>query len=186
MLEGKNIILRPLEAEDLIQMKEWRNSEQLRPNTREFRPLNDVNQLEWFESLVGSNDIMFAIDGINKSTTRTEGDYNFYRLIGCCGLTYIDWKNGNAEISLYIGRKSKKEKLQAVEAMNILLKYGFKELRLHRLYVVVFEYNDKNLELVKECKFKSEGKHIDARYFDGTYHNEMLFYMLEDDFKWKK
>ena len=176
MLEGKNVKLRPLEAGDLLELKNWRNSQDLRPNFREFRPINRNNQQEWFESLGDSDDIMFAIDKVKNNVS--------VELIGCCGLTYIDWKNGNAEISLYIGKQDGKEKIHAVEAMNILLKYGFKDLRLHRLYVVVFEYNDKNLELVKECKFKSEGKHIDARYFDGRYHNEMLFYMLEDNFKW--
>ena len=174
MLEGKNVILRPLEVEDLTQLKHWRNSTKLRPNMREFRPLNDTNQQRWFESLEDSSLIMFAIDSVKEE------------LVGCCGLTYIDWKNGNAEISLYIGKEDGEEKTWAIEAMNILLRYGFKDLRLHRLYASAFEYNEKNLELAKECKFKSEGKHMDSRYFDGKYHNEMLFYMLEEDFKWKK
>jgi RimJ/RimL family protein N-acetyltransferase len=51
MLEGKNVVLRPLETEDLEQLKKWRNSKELRPNFREFRPLNNLDQQEWFKSL---------------------------------------------------------------------------------------------------------------------------------------
>jgi len=141
MLNGKNVVLRPLEREDLIQLKHWRNSEELRPNTREFRPLNDVNQQRWFESLEDSSLIMFAIENTNEE------------LVGCCGLTYIDWKNGNAEISIYIGKQDGDEKICTVEAMNILLRYGFRDLRFHRLYVIVFEYNKKNIELADNCGF---------------------------------
>ena len=90
MIEGKHVNLRALEKEDLEILKIWRNDRRTRIHTREYRLLNMINQYDWFESLHKQNPpsaIMFGIE--NKKR----------KLIGVCGLVYIDWKNRHAEIS---------------------------------------------------------------------------------------
>ena len=84
LLEGKLVKFRSLEREDLEKLRDWRNSKYVKRTTREYRLLSMFNQKAWFESLHKQNppqDIMFGIT--NKKN----------KLIGVCGLTYIDWKN---------------------------------------------------------------------------------------------
>ena len=127
MINEKSISLRSLEFEDLSKLRDWRNMEHVKKSTREYRLLNMINQKKWFESIhnTSSNTIMFGI--INNK-----------KLIGVTGLTYIDWKNRNSEISIYFSTKNWQTKPEANEVINLIMEYGFEELNLNRLYVEIF------------------------------------------------
>ena len=170
MLKCKNIILRQIEESDLKSFRDWRNSDIIRPNLREYRPLNMINQKTWFESLSSSNNIMFSI-------------YCNSNLIGCCGLTYIDWKNGNAEISIYLGESQWQKKGYASKSVQLLLEYGFNELRLHRIFVTIFEYNIESIKLFEKNGFQYEGTHHEARYWNGSYHNEIMYSIIKNEYE---
>ena len=90
MIEGKYVNLRALEEKDLELLKKWRNDKKTRVHTREYRLLNMINQYEWFESIHKQNPPSSIMFGIQNQKSK---------LIGVCGLTYIDWKNRHAEIS---------------------------------------------------------------------------------------
>jgi hypothetical protein len=62
MLEGKYVELRQIEESDLPNLRDWRNSPYIRAYTREYRPLNMLNQKRWFESLLtDQSKIMFCL-----------------------------------------------------------------------------------------------------------------------------
>lgn len=149
MIFGKSVNLRSLEERDLNDLKKWRNLPQTRIHTREFRLLNMINQKSWFESLHTQNPpkyIMFGVENTNG------------KLIGVCGLTYIDWKNRHAEISIILSLKNWQKLKQAKETVNLLQNYGFGELNLHRLWVEIFETAPENIKLFQSLNFKFEGK----------------------------
>lgn len=100
MLEGKYVKLRQIEEFDLAKLRDWANSPYIRAYTREYRPLNMLNQKRWFESLfTNRSNIMFAIEKKDDK-----------EIIGCCGLTHINWKEGHGEVSIYIGEQKWQEK----------------------------------------------------------------------------
>lgn len=170
MIEGNLVNLRALEREDLKQLRDWRNSLYIRAHTREYRLLNMENQRQWFESLVNDrNNIMFGI--VTK-------DGN---LMGVCGLTFIDWKNRNAEVSIYLGEKKWQRKGHASDALNTLIRYAFLELGLHRIYAIIFEYNKASIKFFGKNGFKFEGRHRDARYWNGEYHDELIYGLLKGE-----
>ena len=172
MLEGKNVELRQIEESDLPKLRDWRNSPYIRAYTREYRPLNILNQKKWFESLfTDQSNIMFAI--------KKKGDVE---IIGCCGLTYINWKEGHGEISIYIGEEKWQEKGYATDALQLLLKYGFGELRLHRIYAIIFEYNEASIKFFEKNGFVFEGRHREARFWDGKFHDELVYGMLDREY----
>ena len=141
MFEGKSVSLRALEKEDLEILKEWRNSKHVRKSTREYKLLNMINQKNWFESIHQLNpprEIMFGI--LNKRK----------KLIGVTGLTYIDWKNRNSEISIYFSTNNWQTKSEAKEVINLIVEYGFEELNLHRLYVEIFSLMKENIKLFSQ------------------------------------
>jgi len=166
MLEGKTVGLRQIEEDDLEQFRDWRNSYINRQYFRECKPLNMINQKKWFESLSSSNHVMFSIES-KKGV-----------LLGCCGLMYIDWKNGQAELSMYIGDEKNKGKYEP-EVISLLVKYGFKEMRLHRIFSTLFSYNKEGIELIKSLGFTLDGKHREARFWNGEYHDELIYSVLD-------
>ena len=172
MIEGKYVDLRQVEEPDLPKLRDWANSPYIRAYTREYRPLNILNQKKWLEYLfTDQSNIMFAIE---KKEDK--------EVIGCCGLTYINWKEGHGEVSIYIGDQNWQEKGYATDALQLLLKYGFCELRLHRIYAIIFGYNEASIKFFEKNRFKLEGRHREARFWDGKFHDELVYGMLEDEY----
>ena len=59
MFEGKFVILRALEKEDLTSLKEWRNSLHVRKSTREYKLLNMINQKKTYHQRRAHNNYNF-------------------------------------------------------------------------------------------------------------------------------
>ena len=167
--------LRQIEESDLPKLRDWRNSPYIRAYTREYRPLNMLNQKRWFDSLIIDQlNVMFIIEEKNSNET-----------IGCCGLTHINWKEGHGEVSIYIGEQKWQEKGYASDALQLLLRYGFCELRLHRIYAIIFEYNEASIKFFEKNGFKFEGKHREARFWNGKFHDELVYGMLDYEYSGK-
>ena len=174
MFEGKFVTLRALEKDDLPSLKEWRNSLHVRKSTREYKLLNMINQKNWFESIHQSNppkDIMFGI--LNKRK----------KLIGVTGLTYIDWKNRNSEISIYFSTENWQVKPEAKELINLVMEYGFEELNLNRLYVEIFTLMKENIKLFTKMKFIKEGQLREKIWRENKWWDTLIFSKLAKEYK---
>lgn len=172
MIEGNLVRLRSVERKDLKRLRDWRNNPDVKKFTREHRELSMQNQLQWLESLArDKNTIMFAVE-------TKKG-----KLIGCTGLTYIDWKNRKAEVSIYIGDKNYKGKGYGTDTLKRLMKYGFEELNLHMLFGEIFEYNKANMRLFEKCGFKRDGILRHRLYRDWKYWNSIFYSVLEGEWK---
>ena len=173
MLKGKLVELCQIEESDLAKFRDWRNSSFVRNYVREYRPLNMQNQKQWFESLTNDrSNIMFAIHGIVIGET-----------IGGCGLTYINWKEGHGEVSICLGDTEWQGKGYAGEALDILIKYGFEELRLHRICAIIYSYNELSIKLFEKHGFHFEGLQREARFWNGKFHDEKIYGILDYEYK---
>lgn len=176
MFQGKYVNLRPLEEEDLKLLRDWRNSKDVRKTTREYRLLNMINQKKWFESIHTENPpkhIMFGVENKNKKN-----------LTGVTGLTYIDWKNKHAEISIYLSSKNWQKTKEAKDTVNTIIEYGFEELNLHRLWVEIFQISKENIELFEQLKFVKEGILRDKVWRQGKWWNSILYSKLSTEYKY--
>jgi RimJ/RimL family protein N-acetyltransferase len=172
MLEGKYVNLRALEEQDLEIIKHWRNNKHIKKVTREYRLLNMINQKTWFESIHKNNpprEIMFGI--INKKN----------KLIGVCGLTYIDWKNRNSEISLYLAQMHWQKTKEIRDVLNILMKYAFDELGLHRLWVEIYEIANETIMLFKNMHFTEEGVLRHTLWRNGKWWHSYLYSKISSE-----
>jgi RimJ/RimL family protein N-acetyltransferase len=173
MLSGGQACLRAIERADLEQLRAWRNAPELRRFFRERRELASEDQVAWFERVVrnGSRSpdaIMFAIQ--SQATGA---------LVGACGLCYIDWVDGTAEMSVYIGEGlAYVDDTLAPDACQILLRYAFDELDLHRLWVEVYAYDRRKVELLEAANFVQEGRLRRHRFHAGAHHDSLLFGLL--------
>lgn len=175
MIKGKSVYLRAIEKEDIQTLLTWRNIDAFRKNFREFRELNYSQQVEWFNSVSSSkNDFMFSIVDLNTN-----------ELIGACGLLYIDWIIGSADYSFYIGKDELYiDDLFAKDATNLLLSYGFNKLNLNKIWMELYEFDDKKINFfTKKYNFEVDGKLRQNCFEDGKYFDSFIISLLKSDFK---
>lgn len=174
MLKGAITGLRAIEREDLPQLLAWRNRPEYRRYFREYRELGTVQQSNWFESLVVNNDrtIMFAIV-----------DPGSHRLLGACGLCYIDWVNRSADFSIYVGADELYiDEVFAPDAALTMARYAFQELGLHRLWSEIYDFDHLKKRFFEKMGFTLDGRHRQTHWGEGEWHDSLFYGMLSDDF----
>lgn len=174
MLKGTLVGLRAIEREDLHQLLEWRNRPEYRRYFREFRELGNDNQLNWYEKVVlgDPRTIMFAIE-----------EFDTGRLLGACGLCYIDWVNRNADFSIYIGADGLYiDEHFAPDAALMLAKYAFEELCLHRLWAEIYDFDEQKKLLFDVLNFTLDGRHRQTHWAEGVWHDSLFYSWLSSDY----
>lgn len=175
MIKGKLVYLDSIEKEDLSQLQYWRNLTGYRKNFREYREISNDMQMKWYQSkaLNDPSTIMFAIR-----------DLKSHELLGCCGLCYINWVNRNADLSLYVGwNESYIDDVGfAFEASQLLFKYGFYELGLHKIWSEIYEFDELKLKLYNQLGLKRDGILRSQYYNDGKWWNSYIFSLLYEEF----
>ncbi len=173
MLIGEKIGLRAIEVTDLPQLVAWRNKPELRQYFREYRELNNSNQKEWFEKYVlqDRNTEMFTVIDLKTK-----------ELVGACGLCYIDWINRNADFSIYIGKDNLYiDDQYAIDAAKLLIKYGFEELNLHRLWSEIYDFDEAKKVMFEKLGFKLEGRHKETHWTHGRWCDSLFWGLLRDE-----
>ena len=176
MIKGIKVGLRAVEISDLEYLKNWRNNSEFRKNFREVRELNSVNQDNWFNKInSSSNDFMFTIIRLEDNIP-----------IGACGLLYINWIIRSADFSFYIGIEDYYiDNLGlAKEATELLIKYGFNNLNLNKIWMELYEFDSKKLNFFKNhFSFKIDGKLRDNSFEDGRYFNSYIISLIQSEYK---
>lgn len=175
MLKGELVGLRAIEREDLPQLLEWRNRPEYRRYFREYRELGMDSQNAWFEKSVLNDPktVMFSIVGLEN-----------LRLLGACGLCYIDWVNRNADFSIYIGADNLYiDDKFAVDAARAMVCYGFNELGMHRLWAEIYDFDEPKKSFFERLGFKLDGCHRQTHWAEGNWHDSLFYSLLHGEFK---
>ncbi len=174
MLKGCFVGLRSIERTDLPELLEWRNRPEYRRYFREYRELSMENQNTWYEKVVMNNPktVMFSITDLETN-----------RLLGACGLCYIDWINKNADFSIYIGADNLYiDDKFAPDAGLIMARYAFEELGLHRVWAEIYEFDELKKKFFENLGFKLEGRHRETHWSEGKWHDSLFYSLLENEF----
>ena len=167
MIRGDKVRFRAIEREDLRQLRDWRNHPEIRTRTREFRLLSLEHQERWYAALHDDrNTIMFAVED------------EAGKLIGVVGLTYVDWKNRRAEVSIYIGDEVAWGKGYGLDALRTLCGYGFRTANLHKLYAEIFAFNEPSVGLFEKAGFILDGRKRQDQFVDGKYWDTLVYSLL--------
>lgn len=163
------IQLRPLEREDLKQLRDWRNDPEIFSRVREHRLLGMEDQEYWFNSLIrDSRNMMFGV-------------MDEERFIGVCGLTHVDWVGRKAEVSIYIGDARFRGKGYGSMVLGLLADYAFGECNLNRLWAEVFESNEISARLFRKAGYASEGKMRKHAYKNKRFLDSEIFGLLREE-----
>ena len=64
-----------------------------------------------------------------------------------------------------------------------MLKHGFENLNLHRLWLRVFKNNQRAIRSYEKAGFTLEGKFREAQYLEGKYVDVMIMSMLYSEWQ---
>lgn len=148
----------------------------------------------WYED-AGFSRLLDAVPAAPKSREQwgkwleeTENNANTYvfgirliqgdELIGYAELDGILWNHRNCWIGIGIGERENWGKGFGLEAMNIILKFAFHELNLHRIQLSVFSYNHRAISLYEELGFTKEGVFREHLERDGKRYDMYLYGLL--------
>ena len=157
-MEGEKVYLSPINLDDTELYVKWLNN----PRITDFLDCNDnlitlSNEKEFLEK-IANEEFTFAI-------VKKEDD----TLLGNVGLTKIDYKNGRAELGIFIGEEDNLSKGYGSEAIKLLLEFAFNEIRLHTVMLTVFSNNPRAIKAYNKCGFKEFGRRHEAIYHKGEY-----------------
>ena len=172
-LIGKKVVLRAMEIEDMKTYKEMMNDPEIEKMVNGWSlPVSNANQLEWFEKAVrDKNNIRFTIQTLMEK-----------EVLGRASLVDLDFKNGSAYHGIKLKNSAPKKMGYGTDAVMMIMKYAFDELRLHRLDTAIIEYNDASKMLYKKCGWTNEGMKKEAIYKNGTYYNNLIYGILKNDY----
>lgn len=175
MLKGLLVGLTAVEYEDLRQLMAWRNKQGFRKYFREHRELNSAMQEQWFEKRILNDHttIMFSIRRLSDNT-----------LLGCCGFVYVNWVHRHADLSLYIGWKDAyiDKEGYAEDACKLLLKYGYGELALNKVWTEIYSFDKKKENLYNKLGFHRDGLLRQNYFYDGQWWDSLILSLLASEF----
>jgi hypothetical protein len=167
-LNGEYVVLRAIEIADLEKLRLWRNRPEYQQFFREYRNITPEMQQNWYEKTVLADDrvVMFAIT-----------DKADERLLGACGLCYIDRRNSSADFSIYLGADDLYiDEQYAPDAGKLLLEYGFSCLSLHRVWAEIYAIDTAKQHFLPSLGFQLEGRHRQAHRLENGTWTDCLFY----------
>jgi RimJ/RimL family protein N-acetyltransferase len=170
-LIGDKVYLRPLEEEDAARFVPWMNDPAIWSNLLCYRPLN-VRQEQEFIAHVGENDREVILGIVPRDSDQ---------LIGALGLNAIDWKNRHARFGISIGEQTQWGKGYGTEATQLITDYGFDVLNLHRIWLHVYEYNERGQRAYARVGFVREGVLREEHYHAGRYWDVLAMGLLRSD-----
>lgn len=176
MLLGKRIRLRAIEKDDLPRFVNWLNDPEVRRNLQLFLPLGLAQEEEWFKNILQRpvEEQPLVIE-IKKE--------NLWLPVGNVGLFAFRNADRAAEIGIFIGEKPYWDKGYGTEVMQLMLRFGFNELNLNRIFLRVYQTNLRGIRSYEKAGFKTEGRLREDRYMDGRYVDVFIMSVLRSDWK---
>ena len=156
--------LRAIEKSDLAMIQRWRNSPNVMPYCRQYRPLSVKDMENWYDSL--SRDTSFNLTN-DLFVIEYEGTP-----VGVGGLVRIDSRCKKGEVSFYIGDAEKCIEEVIVPTLSHIIQYGFATLGLRKVYFPCYAYNP-------YIKFYKEVMGVDyvapmEYWWNGAFHDRIV------------
>lgn len=171
-LIGKKCYLSPICVDDYKQYTNWINDMEVAINVGFVnRIMTEDQEKKSLESIVLNNKDFAIVDCEND------------KLIGNIGFVNLDYTNALGEMGLFIGDKSFWGQGYGLEAINLLLDYGFNICNLHCIYLRVYEFNMQAYKCYKKAGFKEAGRIRQAKQIAGTKYDEIYMDILTSEYE---
>jgi len=171
-----------LKIDNLI-LREIKDSDKLERNNTGY----DLYVMKMFghpseENLLSVEDIERWYSFMKKSDYAwiVEVDNN---VIGQARLNRIDDTEKNAAYSIGFFSSKFCGKGLGMQVTKLVLKFAFEQLKLHKVYLRVLEYNKGGIKCYQKCGFKIDGILRENAFINGKWENDILMSILENEYK---
>lgn len=173
-IEGRTVVLRRHDARNLAAFTRWYTDPEVARLTRyQDGPMRADEVRRFFEArIAGVGSLALAIH--LRATDR---------LVGTCAFSQLDGDNGSALFHITIGERDCWGQGYGTEATALMVEHAFGTLRLHRVALSVFAFNERALRSYRKVGFTVEGRSREAIWRDGRWFDEIQMSILEDDWR---
>lgn len=179
-LTGDRIRLRALELRDLdIILDAYQDFDLQLTTDGDAPPLSDAQVKAFWETIItdpGPELRYFAIEPLT-------GNPYAGQLVGACSLQHIDLRNRHAELGIFMASREARGQGYGAEAVHLLLKYGFEVVRLDKIHLGVYDFNEAGLRLYERIGFRYEGRLRQMIYYEGRYWDEWSMGILRSEWE---
>lgn len=177
IIPGKNISLRLITHKDICEYYK-----------RGFQsPDKEVQRYTGTKNVVTKEQIRIYVEGIIEDDSR----YDFLiinldgEIIGESVINEIDFYNRCANFRIALFKSEDCGQGIGTEAIEMTLKFGFKELNLHRIELEVFSFNERAYAAYCGAGFIEEGRRRKAELINGEYYDVIIMGILHEEYKGK-
>jgi RimJ/RimL family protein N-acetyltransferase len=172
LFKGNLVKLTSVRPEDAAIMANWEeNSDYLRNLDTDIAYPHSVAELEENKER-SHNSAYFRLRTIEDDT-----------LIGFVVIHSIEWNNRVGSLAIGIGDTNYQNKGFGSEALELILRYAFHELNLHRVGLDVIGYNGRAIRAYEKAGFVEEGRLRSAIYRDGNYSDRIIMGILRSEWE---
>lgn len=172
--QGNLVTLRAVEAEDWVHFFEWGKDTYFARTTDTIAfPQSQEAAKKWTADLAlaePKNDVYRWV------IENQEGAF-----VGTLNTHTCDPRNGSFQYGLGI-RREYWRKGYATEAIQIVLRYFFDELRYQKVNVHIYDFNSGSIELHRRLGFQEEGRLRRMGYTQGQHYDWLLLGMTREEF----
>lgn len=173
ILKGEKVVLRPLSLADAPRFCKWLKDREVTKylSIYDQAPPSLKEERDW---IAGTNrnkrNLVLAIDTI-------EGVH-----VGVVSLRMSPNLKDVAEYGISIGDKKYWGQGYGTEAGQLIIDYGFKKMKLHRIHLNFIAYNFRGAKSYQKLGFKNEGIFREHIYRDGYWHDQVHMGLLKKDY----
>jgi len=165
-----HIQLRRTTMADLPNIMSWVNDKEVTAYFAWGKQVTIEEEKRYLEKLLTSkNDRVYSIILGNQ-------------YIGQCSINTIYWQAGNGRIFIAL-KKDAQGNGYAKRAIATLLKTGFENLKLHKLWLIVREDNFRGLHIYQNCGFRLEGLLREEYFVQDKYLNMVRMAITEEEYR---
>jgi diamine N-acetyltransferase len=176
MIFGKRVRLRAIERDDLPRFVMWLNDPDVLQGLMIGSPLSMPQEERWYEKIlehpVDEHPLVIELQ-INDA----------WIPVGNIAFDSIAWKERAAEVGVFIGEKKFWNQGYGREAMRLMIKHGFYDLNLNRIFLRVYASNPRAIKSYENAGFTHEGRMRQAHFQNGQYVDVLLMSILRSEWK---
>jgi ribosomal-protein-alanine N-acetyltransferase len=171
-LESERLLLRQITSNDVNEIFELRSN----PETMKYIPRPLVISIdEAMDHIKMIQDKIDTNEGINWAITLKDSP----RMIGIIGHYRIRWEHFRSEIG-YMLLPEYHGKGLITEAIELMIKYGFDDMKMHSLEAIIDPDNTASARVLEKNNFVKEAHILQNEFYDGKFLDTVIYSILNN------
>lgn len=172
-LSGEKVALRPLEGADASELTRFLNDPAVTRTLQAWRPFTVDGEREFItRSNASEKDVVLGI------TRLTDG-----ALLGVTGIHGIDWRDRHGQFGIFVGDPAEWGKGYGSEATELVSVLAFERLDLQRLWLLVYDMNDRAVSAYERAGYVREGVMREHVFREGARHHAIVMGLLAKEWR---